>query len=442
MKPNHWEGKSLLLALLLIASPVQAAELDDLKKEMEVIKQEVRELKEKEIEVRDDVGHRLHPVRSLMGVTITGGLTGIAQGSLNNENRFGGDSSEGSMSADLIFEAGMGEQTSFLLRFDVVQGEGLGRTPPLFSSPNGNTMGTNNDVEGFNEPRLNINEARFEHSLNSLLTFALGQIDLTSYFDENNLANDETIHYLAQQFDNNPAIEWGGSENFFGPGVVLKSAPAEFLDFSFGYFEGDGDYQKMFARPFLIGQAVLKVQPGGREGSYRLYGWGRLTPHCRDVDDSSVFVNCGDPASPGTSPTEVRIKGHNSGVGVSLDQQVSDGLGLWARLGYQDPEVSQFDKSVGVGAMLTGLLQEDRDALGLAYGAVFPSNDYDQVFQQTHGRGLDAEHYAEVYYRYVVFGDESMGLHITPDIQVVGNPGGDSTVDPVFIWGLRSQVTF
>ncbi len=86
---------------------------------------------------------------------------------------------------------------------------------------------------------------------------------------------------------------------------------------------------------------------------------------------------------------------------------------------------------------MSGLGRAD-DALGLAYGAVFPSNAYEAAT----GRN-DVEHYAEVYYKLVLFGDgESRGLHMSPDIQVIANPGGDGAVDPVVIWGLRTQVTF
>lgn len=417
MKKIKWEMSYLLwVCILLIGNPGQV-------------------IAHKEVD--DGAGHKLHPIHSHFGADISGGLTTIIQGSLNNEKIFGGNQTEGSMSADFFLEFPVYEKGSFLFRFDIVQGEGLTSLPPLFNSPNGNTTGTNNDIEGFNSSQLNLNEARYEHLLlNDTLMVVLGQMDITSYFDENNFANDETMHYLAQQFDNNSAIEWGGSENFFGPGLVLLASPTKSLDFSLGWFEGDGDYNEMFRNPFLIGQATLKTKIGGFKGNYRLYAWSRMTPHCKSASDSAIFTNCDSELE--STGEHIKIKDSNTGFGLSLDQQISESIGLWARFGYQDPDVSQFDKAVSIGSVISKLIGRPDDKLGIAYGAVFPSN----TFENSTGRS-DIEHYAEVYYKYVFSGDgEIKGLHITPDFQIITNPGGDSSVDPVFIWGLRTQVRF
>ena len=207
----------LVVFALLMAGIAQAGEVEDLKKEVEALKEKVKEIEEKEVEVKDEKGHKLHPLRGLYEARISGGFTGVIQGSLNNENRFGGNQSEGSMSTDLFLEFPVHENGSFLLRFDVQQGRGLTSVPPVFANPNGNVTGPNNDIETFNNSQsLNINEARHEHSLfNDHLRVVFGHIDLTSWFDENNLANKETFQYIAQHFNNNIAIDWGGSVNFF-----------------------------------------------------------------------------------------------------------------------------------------------------------------------------------------------------------------------------------
>ena len=438
MRREKWRWQSLLvMSLLLVGSASEAGEVEDLKKEVEVLKEKVKQIEEKEVEARDEKGHKLHPIRSLYEARISGGFTGIVQGSLNNEGSFGGNRSEGSMSTDVFLEFPVHEKGSFLLRLDVQQGGGLASMPPVFANPNGNTTGPNNDIETFNSAQsLNLNEARHEDSLfNDHLRVVFGHIDLTSWFDENDLANKETFQYIAQHFNNNITIDWGGSVNFFGPGVVFVVDPLEIADVSLGWFEGDGNYDKIFGQPFLIGQVTLRTQFVGREGNYRFYGWGRFTPHCKSTSDPAIFSNCDlieDPAD------RVRIKSGNSGFGLSLDQDISESVGVWARFGYQDPDVSQFDNAVSGGVVLSKMLGRSHDRLGLAYGAVFPADD----FKTATGRS-DVEHYAELYYKYVPFGDGVLtGLHITPDLQVVANPGGDGGIDPVFIWGLRTQVSF
>jgi hypothetical protein len=434
---QRW-GPLLVVFVLLIATIAQAGEMEDMKREVETLKEKVKKIEEKETEVRDGEGHRLHPIRSLLGTKMTGGLTGIVQGSLNNEGRFGGNRTEGSMSADLFVEVTVHEKGLFLLRMDIAQGAGLASLPPLFANPDGNATGPNNDIESFdNSQSLNINEARYEQMLlDDTLRIVFGHIDLTSYFDENEFANKETFQYIAQHFNNNIAIDWGGTGNFFGPGAVLVVDPDESLwDVSLGWFEGDGNYDRMFRQPFLMGQLALEPKFDGREGEYRFYGWGRFTPHCKSSSNSAVFSNCDLIETPAD---RVRIKSGNSGFGISLDQELSDSVGVWARFGYQDPDVSQFDKAMSGGVVFSKLRGRPHDILGLAYGAVFPAGDY----KVATGRS-DIEHYAEVYYKYVPFGDGILtGLHLTPDLQVVANPGGDGTVDPILIWGFRTQVSF
>ena len=424
------------LFFLLASGWSFAQEQRDFEKELNEIKKRVKELEQKEIEVTDEDGHRLHPVRSLYGTTINGGLTTIFQGSLNNKNRFGGNRSEASMSADLIFEYGFGAGSSFLFRFDVVQGEGLTGIPALFLNPNGNPSGPNGDVEGFNNQQLNINEARYEHRLfENRAMISFGQIDLTSYFDQNNYANSETDQFLANQFVNNNTIDWGGSENFYGPGLVFSVNSKEMLGLSLGFFEGDGNYKDFFDEPFLIGQLSLQMETGGREGNVRLYGWGRLTDHCNSTSDSSAFQNC----ALIDSADRIKVQDQNTGFGISMDQQISEHIGVWSRFGYQDPDVSQFEFAVSGGVALSGeMIGRPDDELGMAYGASFPSSPYELASGFN-----DVEHYAEVYYRLAPLGNGARPeIQISPDIQIVANPGGDSSVDPVFIWGFRTQINF
>lgn len=380
--------------------------------------------------------HRAPSGPLLPGLKVYGGLTVIGQGGANTPEQFGGNRGDATLSADLFVEAPVGRRGAFLLRLDVEQGAGLTRLPPLFTSPDGNTTGPNNDVETWVNPELvNLNEARYEHTLlGGGLVLTLGHIDLTGYFDGNVSANKETFQYIAQHFNNNIAIDWGGSVNFFGPGAVLTAMPTDRWTIRVGWFEGDGNHLEVFDRPFVAGQVAVKVQPGGREGNYRVYVWNRSTPHCRSAVDPVVFAHCDlVPAA-----DQIMLKGNNAGAGVSLDQRLTDRAGAWARLGIQDGEVARFDRAASIGLVVSNALGRPHDQVGLGYGLVVPSN----VYQTATGRSRP-EQYAEVYYKYVVDGDGvASGFHLTPDLQVVVNPAGDGAVDPVFVYGLRAQANF
>jgi len=387
---------------------------------------------------KDEQGHPIHFVQSASDIKLNGGMTGIYQWSAGNASQFGGNGSEGQMSADLFLETPIGDKGAFLLRLDIEQGVGLTNFPPVFSNPDGNVTGPNNDVETFNNSQsLNVNEVRYEHRLlRDGLKITLGQIDLTSYFDENAYANKETFQYIAQHFNNNIAIDWGGSVNFFGPGFVLTASPNENVTLTLGWFEGDGNYENFFNDPFLAAELTVKTNGAGRAGAYRLYGWERKTPHCTSSTDSGVFLDC-QLITPTTD--QILLKGKNSGIGLSLDQELSPAVGVWARAGYQDPDVSQFDKAFSAGVVTAASrMWRPHDSLGLAYGIVLPAGPYKAATGHT-----DHEHYAEIYYKFVVSGDGvATGFHVSPDVQYVVNPAGDGTVDPVLVHGVRTQVSF
>ena len=55
-----------------------------------------------------------------------------------------------------------------------------------------------------------------------------------------------------------------------------------------------------------------------------------------------------------------------------------------------------------------------------------------------HWRKTDDETHLELYYRYQV----DKHLSISPDFQMVNNPGGDDAAGPVFIGGLRAELGF
>lgn len=429
---SAWRSASLL-PLCLLAFPGQAED-DSVQRTLEELRGRVEKLEGRPLPAGDDEGRRIRTVHGAMDARVGGGFTAIAQGAVSNPAQFGGDHAEGSLSADLYFELPVIDRGDFLLRVDLQQGAGLTRLPPLFTAPNGNPTGTNADIESWSGTDLHINEARYRHGLPGNRTeLLIGHMDLTAYFDNNELANDETTQYLAQQFVNNATVDWGGNDNFFGPGAVILTRPSPAVEFAFGWFEGDGDYTDMFMHPFLIGQVTLESEQGGGEAYYRLYVWQRQTPHCRSSANPAVFADCAllDPAQ------QVHLGNSNSGVGLSVDRQFSSGWGIWARVGYQDPLVAQFDKTISAGAVSRGLFKRP-DRLGLAYGASLPSQPYKRATGHA-----DTEHYFEIYYKHVLEGDgETRGMHVSPDLQIIAAPAGDGAVNPVVVPGVRFQAHF
>ncbi|MBI5198059.1 MAG: hypothetical protein HZA19_05555, partial [Nitrospirae bacterium] len=274
-----------------------------------------------------ELGHKLHPVHTGFPSKISGWLVAIAQGTSGSKDSSGqeNDRAEGSQSMNLFFETNVKDSGTFLVHLDVQQGEGLTHVPPLFVSPNGNTTGTNNDIESFVNDQVHLDEAWYETALGEgQWTLTFGQLDPTAYFDTNNYANNQRYQFLANEFGNNPTIEFGGTGNFYGAGFRLTYAPTEQLAVTAGALDGDGDYAEMFDKPFIIGEVDLTVSPGGKEGTYRVYVWQNSLTHYSNfltvVGGTELDPDTGLPVD----STITVIGDKNTGFGISLDQVLTD----------------------------------------------------------------------------------------------------------------------
>ncbi len=373
--------------------------------------------------------HRLHPVHSEFGLEITGGLTFTFHGVANVK---GLKRSEAAISGDLAIEGPIGKNGMAVIVVDFQRGlgvEGLN----LLTAPNGNPTGINADVESFNDLGVNVTQLYYEHHFfGNRLEVSVGQLDVTGYFDANDFANDERSQFMANIFVNNPSIEFGGSDNFYSPGLTLTFSPAKILDITIGAFEGDGDYARTFDSPFVMAEADFKANLYGRVGNYRVYYWNRPS---RPASNLEFLADA--------TRSEL-TKTVNQGAGLSLDQYVSEHLGLWLRAGAQRETVSQMKAFIGAGLYSTAwFLKREHDTMGFGYGLNFIGKDYKE-FKRTNAGGFDAgnEHYMEAYYDVFLGGLGTMGFHMAPDFQYIINRGGDRSTTDAFIYGMRLQADF
>ncbi|MBI3754718.1 MAG: carbohydrate porin [Deltaproteobacteria bacterium] len=409
------------------AEPKKAAygsELEELRQRIEDLEKRV-----KSTEAVDELGHKFHPIHSIYGLKIGGGLTVTAQGILHDKGN--NQRGAGALSADIILESPVGKDGRAVAVFDFQRGAGLQNLPPFFTAPNGNATGPNNDIESFNNDQIHVAQFYYEHNLSATMVASIGQLDPTAYFDTNRFANNERIHFLANEFANNPAIEFGGTENFYTLGTRLTYQPVEAFDITVGAFEGNGDYADSFDKPFSMAELNFKLKPADKEGNYRIYYWNR------QGRDSSVNT-----ANPNDADL---MKAKNSGVGFSIDQVVTDMFGVWLRAGAQREKVAQFDRHISGGLNITGAsFGRPDDAIGLGYGMTLMGKTYKNYKEgASSGFKAGAEQYMELYYNIAVAEAPQMkGFHISPDIQYVINPGGDTNATKVFIYGIRLQTFF
>ncbi|MFQ5589102.1 MAG: carbohydrate porin, partial [Nitrospiria bacterium] len=360
-----------------------------------------------------------NPVQSASKTRFSGGLTSITQGVLNNDARFGGDRAEGSLSIDLILESEIRDNALLIVRGDFMRGEGLVPKPADDMNADADlpplAAGVNADIETFTDgpDGFHLIEALYEQTWNEeRYLLAFGQIDTTSYFDMNQFANSETFQFISPLFSNNPVIGWGGDDNGYGPGIVFHTHPIKAFEFTLGVFEGNGDYNNMFDQPFIIAAVEIENYKDDLESHYRIMIWTNEQNHSTMLD-KTIFAT------------------HNRGVAISVDQALNEHFGLWARAGLQDGKVSEFDRHASLGLQASGPMGRDRDHTGIAIGATWVSDENKQA------NSLDKHEYAaEAYYNF----HAAQGVHISPDIQYIVHPGGDGSVDPITVYGLRAQL--
>ena len=134
-------------------------------------------------------------------------------------------------------------------------------------------------------------------------------------------------------------------------------------------------------------------------------------------------------------------RGHVGGY-LSFDQLVWQSrhdrrrqLGAFARAAYADRDVSPAAWSWSFGLEQTGLLRwRPRDVLGLGVYQLIGSS----VYRSEVDPDFDRETGVEVYYAARVLG----WLVVTPDVQVIVDPGATGGVGTAVIGTLRTRVTF
>jgi len=452
MKGFYMVSLVFLLGLLLVMAPrAKAGEREELLQELRALKQRIEKLetKIKEIEGKNAQAHAEQKakgqegkgaegqaeekklrkevaavVEALRGIEFWFSATGVVQGSIGNHENEGipsdrerADRVDGSLSADLEISKRIGDHGLAMVTISAAYGDGLDPRIPSW-------WGINGDAE--DENRVFLKELWYEHKLFAeKLILTLGKLDLTSYFDTNAVANCENAQFLSPGFVNSAAIEFPDGN---GPGVRITFAPTELLDISFGWGQGEEDWDGLGYRSLFIGELGLHPCFGALQGNYRLYGWFR-----QHHPDEGV-VSWAD------QRRGVFDSRNGWGVGLSLDQAVTPQITLFARAGYQDEEIYELAWAWSLGAEVKGnYWGREADALGIAYGMGMISDDY-KAFQRFSGEpwfGKDESH-LELYYRFQL----NDHIAISPDLQVLWNAQGDARFDPVTVLGVRGTLEF
>ncbi len=259
------------------------------------------------------------------------------------------------------------------------------------------------------------------------LHFTVGKIDPFVFFDQNGAADDESAKFLNNVFVHNPLLDSGGDIGAdaygFAPGAIVKyensaEKGAEWAVSLGAFGSGPGaNFSGNLSDPFVIAQIETAARINYLPGNYRLYTW-----------------------------TNGRAEGYDgntrrhSGVGLSVDQKVTDDLTLFARYGHHTTGRVLFDRALTVGAELDGSdWGRGADSVGIAFGSLRTSKDYRADSLAIAGyEATGSERQFELYYRYRL----NDAVELSPDLQWISHPGGDAGADSVKVAGVRAKLSF
>ena len=292
-------------------------------------------------------------------------------------------------SADLFFTAGIAQYTVFFA--DIV---GLSGSPPDAEIPS-LTLLNGYTARLVRQNELNLREAWLRTEIfGQRLALTAGRLDLTNYFDQNALANDEGLQFISDALVNNQML--GLASN--GTGVAAEFDPKTGFRLKFGLQQSNTDATNLSDSLFTLTEVGYTFTPFALpQGTYRV--WFRTD---------------------NTAADETR-----QGVGLSLDQKLTPVVGLFGRYGTQEVDLGRDHfYSAGIGFQ-DGLVFNPQDMWGIGYSQIELASG-------------DNEKLAEGYYNLLLTERLRLSFHLT---HVLDRPEAGGTFG-YLLPGVRLQASF
>lgn len=286
---------------------------------------------------------------------------------------------------------------------------------------------------------INIIELWYQQAISDTLQLRIGKLDMTGCFghlacpvsfDGNQYANDENTQFLNSALINNPTIPFPD----YGLGAILHWDPFEHWYLSFGAADAQADKREtgfntaFHDEDYFVYMTETGITPqldsdnGPLQGAYRAGLW--YDPQAKAHSDATK---------------EYR---DDMGLYLSFDQKLlnesddpdnTQGLGSFFRYGYAPGRANDISCFYSFGLQYQGLFDgRDDDVLGLGYAHGTFSDRAEITYTE------DYESVTELYYNTQV----TKWMSISPSVQYVTNPGGDSSVSDAVVAGVRALITF
>lgn len=286
--------------------------------------------------------------------------------------------------------------------------------------------------------------------------FIGGKFCLSDYFDENKYSHDPRSQFLNWALMDNGAWDYAANVRGYTQGVLIgyespgwgiRAAAVQEPNTANGA-DLDGDIANAHSE---IIEVEKRYRIGKQRGSLRAFGFINHANMGNYEDAINRFIQYHDTVDITLTRRKNSIK---YGFGVSLEQAITEHIGLFARLSYNDGKnetwaYTEIDQSASLGIHINGALwKRADDNFGVAQvvnGISKQHKDYLSAggYGFIIGDGFlnyAPEFITEVFYNFKFF---QYNLFISPDYQLVINPAyNKDRSGPVHIFSLRAHVEF
>ncbi len=385
----------------------------------------------------------------------------------------GGEERQNSITATLFGGARLWKGAAVYLNPELAGGSGLSGAVGMGGSSNGETFRVGDPAPTLylgrlfyvQEFRIGANRGtdEVEDNANALHTYEprnhlrilLGKWSLGDMFDINAVSNSPRTSFLNWSLMNTGSWDYAANVRgyTYAAGAELSLGPwAGKLAAASLPFEANGETMETDLRRSVALNAELdrNYQWRGRDGNIRLLGFLNRTH--MGVYRLAIDMALQAATVPDISLTQAYSR-NKYGLSISADQQMSDHLNLFTRLGWNDGKTetwcfTEIDHTAALGATLDGTRwKRPDDEVGLAAVVNGISKDH-REYLRLGGQGFilgdgtlnyQPEAIAELYYNCKV---RKQGLWLTADYQLCLNPGYNHDRGPANIASLRVHVEF
>jgi high affinity Mn2+ porin len=286
------------------------------------------------------------------------------------------------------------------------------------------------------------------------LVFTIGKFSVVDIFDTNKYAHDPRNDFLNWSIIDMGSFDYAAEAWGYTYGAAAEwyqerwTARAGIFDLSVRpndkYLDNRFIQQAQFVAE-LEERHTLWKQPGKLKVLYWLIR-GNLGTYA----DALALA-----AATGQTPSTAAVRNYRSkyGVGLNLEQQLADDLGMFVRAGWtqgsvEEVDFTDIDQTISAGLSLSGTRwNRPDDTVGLAVVANQISHEAKEYLAAGGIGGIigdgqlnraGPEQILETYYSLAAFSF----AHVTADYQFINNPAYNRERGPVSVFGLRLHAQF